>query len=360
MVLPKEAHLQLASAPAIAAGDLVIVYERYDSMKAVVVEPKKQFSNRFGNFNMAAWVGLPFGSKALAKPPSQGWVYLLAPTAELWTLVLRHRTQILYAADISLVCTFLELRPGCTVLESGTGSGSLTHSLARAIAPTGQVHTFEFHEQRCQAAADEFASNGLGSLVTIQHRDIEKGGFPDELAGRADGVFLDLPGPWNAVASAAQSLRPDGVFCSFSPCIEQVQRTCAALAKEGFYALRTMECLLRNYDLRTEKMITDLDNHPSMDPVVQGGGNSQAAQARKRKREQQQQKPTANGTTAVAAIDSATPSGSTAQTTQGGDKPAGSTILELLVIKPAAEARGHTGYLTFARKAVRLPEAAER
>ena len=57
-------------------------------------------------------------------------------------------TQILYIADISLVCTLLDLRPGCTVLESGTGSGSLTTSLARAVATAGRVLTFEFHEER--------------------------------------------------------------------------------------------------------------------------------------------------------------------------------------------------------------------
>ena len=84
---------------------------------------------------------------------------MLAPTPELWTGVLRHRTQILYLADIAMVCTMLELRPGATVLESGTGSGSLTTSLVRAVAPTGHVHTFEFHEQRAQLATE---GAGLG------------------------------------------------------------------------------------------------------------------------------------------------------------------------------------------------------
>ena len=109
------------------------------------------------------------------------------------------------------------------VLESGTGSGSLTTSLARAVAPWGHVHTFEYHAQRAEAAADEFASNGLSGVVTTLQRDIETLGFPEALAGQADGVFLDLPGPHKVVASAAASLRADGVFVSFSPCIEQAR-----------------------------------------------------------------------------------------------------------------------------------------
>jgi tRNA A58 N-methylase Trm61 len=55
--------------------------------------------------------------------------------------LLSHRMQILYIADISLVVAYLELVPGCVVLESGMGSGSLTTSLAHAIAPPrARVH----------------------------------------------------------------------------------------------------------------------------------------------------------------------------------------------------------------------------
>lgn len=71
-----------------------------------------------------------------------------------------------------------------------------------------------------------------------------------------------------AVASAALCLKPDGVFCSFSPCIEQVQRTCAALEEQGFFAVRTMECLLRHYEVRQEKI-------DALDDNVQGGQNQQ-------------------------------------------------------------------------------------
>jgi hypothetical protein len=62
------------------------------------------------------------------------------------------------------------------VLESGTGSGSLTHSLARAVAPSGHVFTFDFHELRAQEAKEEFKRHGLAGLVTVQQRNIGKTG----------------------------------------------------------------------------------------------------------------------------------------------------------------------------------------
>ncbi|QHO23123.1 hypothetical protein HN51_046899 [Arachis hypogaea] len=153
----------------------------------------------------------PFGSKVFSN--KGGFVYLLS-----------HRTQILYIADISFVIMYLEVVPGCLVLESSTGSGSLTTSLARAVA-----HTFDFHEQRAGSARDDFERTGLSSLISVRVRDIQGEGFPSEFVGLADAVFLDLPQPRLAIPSAAKMLKQDGTLCSFSPCVEQVQRSCETL-----------------------------------------------------------------------------------------------------------------------------------
>ncbi|KAE8021521.1 hypothetical protein FH972_007405 [Carpinus fangiana] len=233
----------------ICDGDLVIVYERHDNMKAVKVSQESVLQNRFGVFKHSDWIGKPFGSKVFSN--KGGFIYLLAPTPELWTLVLSHRTQILYIADISFVIMYLEIVPGCLVLESGTGSGSLTTSLARAVAPTGHVYTFDFHEERAASAREDFEKTGISSLVTVGVRDIQGEGFPDEFSGLADSIFLDLPQPWLAIPSAGKMLKPDGVLCSFSPCIEQVQRACDSL-RSNFTDLRTFEVLLRTYEVRDE------------------------------------------------------------------------------------------------------------
>jgi tRNA (adenine57-N1/adenine58-N1)-methyltransferase len=120
------------------------------------------------------------------------------------------------------------------------------------------VWTYEFNETRVEAAKEEFEQNGISDYVTVTHRDIERDGFPEEMAGRADAVFLDLPGPYKCVESVARSLRPDGVFCSFSPCIEQVQKTILEMQKHGFADVKTVELLGREYDVEGKRLQRDL------------------------------------------------------------------------------------------------------
>lgn len=67
----------------------------------------------------------------------------------------------------------LEIKPGSVVIESGTGSGSLSHSFLRAVKPLGHLHTFDFHEQRCDIAREEFKCHGLADCVTVSYSSVE-------------------------------------------------------------------------------------------------------------------------------------------------------------------------------------------
>jgi tRNA (adenine57-N1/adenine58-N1)-methyltransferase catalytic subunit len=59
--------------------------------------------------------------------------------------------------DSSIIASMLDVYPGCRVVESGTGSGCMTISLARAVYPTGHIYTFEYNSVRAEKAREEFA-----------------------------------------------------------------------------------------------------------------------------------------------------------------------------------------------------------
>lgn len=66
-------------------------------------------------------------------------------------------------------------------------------------------------------------------------------------AGTLDAVFLDLPHPWDCEPWLTRALRVDQLchVCTFSPCIEQVQRACAMLRRLHMTHIRTVEVVPR-------------------------------------------------------------------------------------------------------------------
>lgn len=138
----------------------------------------------------------------------------------------------------------------------------------------------------------------MSDYVTVYHRDVCENGF--DLTDAADAVFLDLPSPWKALASAKAALkREGGRICSFSPCIEQVQKTAAEMTRLGFTDIYTVESLRRvlcikkyemadfNFDMDSKKSKSD-DVAEKCDDVAEKN-DDQPAKKRSRANEENEE-----------------------------------------------------------------------
>jgi tRNA (adenine57-N1/adenine58-N1)-methyltransferase len=231
----------------IQPGDLVVIMEAFDKLDFVYATSGAIFHNRNGHFYHDDFLGKSFGCKIRSRNNrGYGFCYLLKPTPELWTQSLNHRTQIVHELDQSQVIFQLNLRPNMVMIESGTGSGAMSHAILRSIAPAGKLHTFEFNQHRAETAKTEFATHGVQHLVQVYHKDVCAEGFalPHQ---SADACFLDLPEPWEAIPHAAYNMKPNARIATYSPCVEQTQKTVDALRMSGFHSLMTMEYRLQEH-----------------------------------------------------------------------------------------------------------------
>lgn len=373
--------------PRIKEGDLVIIYEDFKNLHAVRIAPPEVFWKTawdYGSLPHADIVGRRFGTKVnVGKRDS--FVYLLSPSPELWTATLPHRTQILYIADISMIVLQLEVQRGSVVIEAGTGSGSLSHALARAAGGAGHLHTFEFNAHRAELAAGEFAANGLSGRVTCKHGDVcaESWSYEGLDDCSVDAAIFDLPQPWEAVRRVAPLIRPGGRLCTFSPCIEQIARTLDVLASCGFTGAETVEVLVRTHEVRqaqpppdalasvveqararraaaadasaaseapdagAEAAAAEAAAEASGGGVGErpGNGPTPTAAAGEKEKEQETQ-PKSKRPRVDETLDPGPTTAAPADATPAAAKP------RLLCTRPYADMRGHTGFLMFCTKHV--------
>ncbi|KAL6722339.1 tRNA (adenine-N(1)-)-methyltransferase catalytic subunit trm61 [Lecanora helva] len=210
-----------------------------------------------------------------AKEASTGFAHLLPPTPEIWTASLPHRTQVVYTPDYSYILHRIRARPGTVLIEAGAGSGSFTHAAARAVyngpPPTtpntpqrGHIYSYEFHTPRYESLQTELHSHALTPLITLTHRDVCTSGFlpppPSPPTINATAIFLDLPAPWLALKHLTRTppspLSPTSSIhlCTFSPCIEQVTRTTAALRSLGWVEISMVEIAAKRVEVRRERV----------------------------------------------------------------------------------------------------------
>ena len=84
----------------------------------MTITPGKDFNSKFGHYRHSDLIGIPYGSKVGSRN-GKGFINVLRPTPELWTIALPHRTQILYLADIAFITSWLDIKRGSRVIEAG-------------------------------------------------------------------------------------------------------------------------------------------------------------------------------------------------------------------------------------------------
>lgn len=248
----------LANKSIIEEGDLVFVWVSRSLVKPIRVSSDLILNTRYGVYPHSKFIGQRYGSQ-IANTKGKGFVYVLHPTPELWTISLPHRTQIVYTPDSSFISQKLGVLPGLRVIEAGTGSGSLTHTFSRACGTSGKVFSYEFHKQRFDQAQQEFLDHGLTN-VHLTHRNVCSDGFDVDTEVLATAVFLDLPAPWEAVPHLNRVIGSQRTsICCFSPCIEQVDKTIRALHANGWSGIEMVEINAKKWESH-KHMVRKLDD----------------------------------------------------------------------------------------------------
>ena len=151
--------------------------------------------------------------------------------------------QIIYPKDLGNIINLADIFPGATVIEGGLGSGSLTSALLRAVGAGGQVITYEIDESVVNRALLNIEKAVPDhSNLTVTNADIYQGISEQAV----DRVVLDVPEPWQAVATIGDALVMGGIVLSFLPTILQVHQLVMEFERDSrFQLVETVETLLR-------------------------------------------------------------------------------------------------------------------
>src|SRR5215216_7894693 len=169
--------------------------------------------------------------------------FLLQPSLADLINELPRTTQILYPKDIGFILITMGVGPGQTIMEAGTGSGSMTTALAHAVGPQGRIISYEIKPDAQNLARKNLTRFGLESRVDFKLRDIQEGFDETDV----DAFFLDVPNPYDFTGQVRDTLKPVGFLCCLIPDFNQVETTLMRLRPKRFAFIEVCELLLRYY-----------------------------------------------------------------------------------------------------------------
>jgi tRNA (adenine57-N1/adenine58-N1)-methyltransferase len=142
--------------------------------------------------------------------------------------------------DIGLIIAHAGVCSSDTVLEAGTGSGSLVIYLGHVVK---RVLSYEVRDEFAKNARDNVEKAGL-SNVEIRCGDLVE--VLPSISETFDVIVLDMGGSEKAVSGCFEKLKNGGFLVTYSPFLEQAAQIRGEIGKTGFFECRTLECFERD------------------------------------------------------------------------------------------------------------------
>jgi len=207
----------------------------------------RDFHTHKGYIKLGDLIGKPYGCQVTSSTLDKFWV--LKPTTHDLIMHTARRTQIMYPKDIGIIILKLSLSSGAKVLEIGTGSGAMTVAAAMAVKASGHVDTYEVRPEFVEIAEKNLKRASVADFVTIHQKDAANG-----IEGEGyDAAIIDVGDPWPIIPLVHKVLLGSAPVMSFSPTVNQVERTTETFSKVGFVNVHTLECFIREIRAETGK-----------------------------------------------------------------------------------------------------------